>query len=104
MSLFGWQPGFVLDAVREQLELGYEIGPQHPLAGDVTRLVCDVTGHDRAALCNTGSEAVLGALRIARTVTGRETVVLRSEEHTSELQSLMRISYAVFCLKKKITK
>src|SRR3546814_7427195 len=29
---------------------------------------------------------------------------IRSEEHTSELQSLMRISYAVFCLKKKITK
>src|SRR3546814_4073173 len=28
----------------------------------------------------------------------------RSEEHTSELQSLMRISYAVFCLKKNITK
>src|SRR3546814_9163516 len=28
-------------------------------------------------------------------------VTLRSEEHTSELQSLMRISYAVFCLKKK---
>src|SRR3546814_10832002 len=28
----------------------------------------------------------------------------RSEEHTSELQSLMRISYAVFCLKKKINK
>src|SRR3546814_9416477 len=28
-------------------------------------------------------------------------VFLRSEEHTSELQSLMRISYAVFCLKKK---
>src|SRR3546814_3736937 len=31
---------------------------------------------------------------------GRQ-VALRSEEHTSELQSLMRISYAVFCLKKK---
>src|SRR3546814_8455846 len=30
--------------------------------------------------------------------------LLKSEEHTSELQSLMRISYAVFCLKKKITK
>src|SRR3546814_4279798 len=29
---------------------------------------------------------------------------LRSEEHTSELQSLMRISYAVFCLKKKTSK
>src|SRR3546814_7102846 len=31
----------------------------------------------------------------------RLTPLLRSEEHTSELQSLMRISYAVFCLKKK---
>src|SRR3546814_4448988 len=34
---------------------------------------------------------------------GRQMVVPRSEEHTSELQSLMRISYAVFCLKKKKT-
>src|SRR3546814_1760023 len=31
------------------------------------------------------------------------TAMRRSEEHTSELQSLMRISYAVFCLQKKIT-
>src|SRR3546814_5543735 len=33
----------------------------------------------------------------------QNTGAFRSEEHTSELQSLMRISYAVFCLKKKIT-
>src|SRR3546814_10788326 len=33
---------------------------------------------------------------------GGDAADLRSEEHTSELQSLMRISYAVFCLKKKI--
>src|SRR3546814_3386811 len=33
-----------------------------------------------------------------------DTTDERSEEHTSELQSLMRISYAVFCLKKKTTK
>src|SRR3546814_6611721 len=32
---------------------------------------------------------------------GAQTARVRSEEHTSELQSLMRISYAVFCLKKK---
>jgi len=76
MSLFGWQPQFVLDAVRDQLDKGYEIGPQHPVAGDVAQLVCELTGHDRAALCNTGSEAVLGALRIARTITARSTVVL----------------------------
>src|SRR3546814_7884238 len=36
-----------------------------------------------------------------RAPTGLAIVAQRSEEHTSELQSLMRISYAVFCLKKK---
>src|SRR3546814_3382978 len=40
---------------------------------------------------------LLGRLRVGETV----EEILRSEEHTSELQSLMRISYAVFCLKKK---
>src|SRR3546814_9848885 len=39
--------------------------------------------------------------RISRGVKHSAEAVVRSEEHTSELQSLMRISYAVFCLKKK---
>src|SRR3546814_5396139 len=38
---------------------------------------------------------------IANALSVRQQDVLRSEEHTSELQSLMRISYAVFCLKNK---
>src|SRR3546814_8401919 len=38
------------------------------------------------------------------TYTAGMTITDRSEEHTSELQSLMRISYAVFCLKKQTTK
>src|SRR3546814_4225449 len=40
---------------------------------------------------------------LAGTDAGEIAVHHRSEEHTSELQSLMRISYAVFCLKKKKT-
>ncbi|MBO9648308.1 MAG: amino acid adenylation domain-containing protein [Variovorax sp.] len=76
MNLFGWTPDFINEAVHKQLDQGYEIGPQHPLAADVTKLLCELTGFDRAALCNTGSEAVMAALRIARTVTGRNTVVL----------------------------
>src|SRR3546814_5610943 len=39
--------------------------------------------------------------RAARGRPDRKILLARSEEHTSELQSLMRISYAVFCLKKK---
>src|SRR3546814_6455648 len=44
---------------------------------------------------------VLLALTVPVTTVLLARVSLRSEEHTSELQSLMRISYAVFCLKKK---
>src|SRR3546814_5485555 len=45
-----------------------------------------------------------GDVLFVRTRAGMEpTPMARSEEHTSELQSLMRISYAVFCLKKKNT-
>src|SRR3546814_5939399 len=41
------------------------------------------------------------SVKLLTPVTIRVTFEVRSEEHTSELQSLMRISYAVFCLKKK---
>lgn len=76
MSFFGWQPDFVVEVVRKQLDSGYDIGPQHPLAGEVARLFCEVTGNDRAALCNTGSEAVMGCVRVARTVTGRSKIAI----------------------------
>ena len=74
-SLFGYQPDFIKTALHAQVESGYEVGPQHALAGEVSQLLCELTGHDRAGLCNTGSEAVLGAMRIARTVTGRSLIV-----------------------------
>src|SRR3546814_2654833 len=53
-----------------------------------------------------GGHRVALKVAIARTGTLQPTARFgaRSEEHTSELQSLMRISYAVFCLKKKKTK
>lgn len=73
--LFGHQPDFIKEALHKQIENGYEVGPQHPLAGEVCELLREFTGHERIALCNTGSEAVLGAMRIARTVTGRSLVV-----------------------------
>ncbi|HVM89004.1 MAG TPA: amino acid adenylation domain-containing protein [Puia sp.] len=74
-NFLGYQPEVITNAIKEQIEKGYEIGPQHELAGPVSKLICEFTGLERAALCNTGSEAVLGAMRIARTVTGRSIIV-----------------------------
>jgi len=74
-NMLGYQPDVIKNALLEQIEKGYEIGPQHELAGEVSKLICEFTDFDRSALCNTGSEAVLGAMRIARTVTGRSLIV-----------------------------
>src|SRR3546814_3421720 len=62
------------------------------------------TSKQIARRLNISKQAVDLRLTTARDVLGaanRDETAIRSEEHTSELQSLMRISYAVFCLKKK---
>src|SRR3546814_6534668 len=49
------------------------------------------------------AEFCAAASRVLARVPGVAPATIKSEEHTSELQSLMRTSYAVFCLKKKTT-
>ncbi|WP_197522917.1 non-ribosomal peptide synthetase/type I polyketide synthase [Actinokineospora pegani] len=74
VHFFGHQPDFIVDAVAEQLRAGYELGPQTKLAGEVAQLVHELAGVERVAFCNTGSEAVMVGLRLARAVTGRDRV------------------------------
>ena len=68
----------VRDAIKVQLDQGIETGPQTPLAGEVARLFCEMTGMERVSFCDTGSEAVMAAIRVARTVTGRDNIVMFS--------------------------
>jgi amino acid adenylation domain-containing protein len=75
-SIFGHRPPFVVEAVKKQLDLGFEIGPIQPIAGEVAELVREFTGMQRVAFTNTGSEAVLAATRVARTVTGRDKIAV----------------------------
>ena len=75
-NFLGYQPDAVATALKAQVDAGFEVGPQHPLAGEVAALIADMTGMARVAFCNTGSEAVMGAMRVARTVTGRNTIAI----------------------------
>src|SRR3546814_8387061 len=77
----------VTQAREEMLEEGPTQPDQHDLAEDIGDLV-QGTDFGAGIVPRAGEEGRIG---------------IRSEEHTSELQSLMRISYAVFCLKKKTT-
>lgn len=73
---FGHSPDFVVQAVKAQMERGMPIGPQSPLAGRVAELICELTGHSRVTFCNTGTEATMTAVRLARAKTGRDKVVI----------------------------
>src|SRR3546814_5640182 len=98
-----WGTSLVLasvDAVRTRVPGDRWSGAQSTLADNVR-----LTGWwylDEASEVLGGSPGrVRGWLRASVIVCVVAFVSTRSEEHTSELQSLMRISYAVFCLKKK---
>src|SRR3546814_6570867 len=56
----------------------------------------------RMPIFEPGLDHLVGSNAAAGRLTFTTDLATRPEEHTSELQSLMRISYAVFCLKKKI--
>jgi amino acid adenylation domain-containing protein len=79
--LFGHNPDFIRVAIEKQLATGIEIGPQNALAGELAQRLSELSGMDRVTFCTTGSEAVMGAVRAARTVTGRDQVVYFSGDY-----------------------
>ncbi len=80
-NLLGHNPLFIKEALNEQLEKGIQIGLQSELAGEVAQLICELTGMERVTFSNTGTEAVMTAVRLARTATGRHKIALFSESY-----------------------
>jgi amino acid adenylation domain-containing protein/non-ribosomal peptide synthase protein (TIGR01720 family) len=76
VNLFGHNPPFVQQALEAQLQRGVQLGPQSNLAGEVAELICELTGVERVTFCNSGTEAVMTAIRLARAVTGRNKIAL----------------------------
>jgi glutamate-1-semialdehyde aminotransferase/acyl carrier protein len=76
--LFGHSPTFVTQAIEKQFRIGMPIGPQSPLAGKVADLFCKLTKHDRVVFCNSGTEATMTAVRLARAGTGRDKIAIFS--------------------------
>src|SRR3546814_1283305 len=66
----------------------------------INQLIVAITWYDNARKRGTDLPAHYRSHH-RKVLGGLPDIIIRSEEHTSELQSLMRISYAVFCLKKK---
>src|SRR3546814_5345825 len=80
--LLSWALADLMLAYKEIAVMGEDVGPKGGVYNVTAKL------HQR-----------FGSARVVNTLLDEQAI--RSEEHTSELQSLMRISYAAFCLKKK---
>ncbi|GAA5483905.1 non-ribosomal peptide synthetase/type I polyketide synthase [Haloferula sargassicola] len=80
-NFLGHAPDYVTEAIQEALATGLEIGPQCEAAMETSKLFCEVTGNDRVCFLNTGSEAVQAAMRIARTVTGRDKILVFDKDY-----------------------
>ncbi len=78
INLFGHNPSFIKEALINQIDKGIQIGPQSELVGEVAELISQLTGMERVCFSNTGTEAVMTAIRIARAVTGRNKIVIFS--------------------------
>ncbi|WP_147443226.1 non-ribosomal peptide synthetase [Corallococcus sp. AB011P] len=88
-TLFGHNPDFVREALAVRLEKGYQIGPASELAGECARLISTVTGMDRVLFLNSGTEAVMTAMRIARAATGRSKVVVFQNAYHGHFDATM---------------
>ncbi|KAG8149329.1 non-ribosomal peptide synthetase/type I polyketide synthase [Burkholderia catarinensis] len=76
VHLFGHTPDFIQHQVTREWQRPLELGARSSLVGEVAARFARVTGLDRVAFSNTGTEAVMTAMRLARAVTGRDKIVM----------------------------
>lgn len=76
VHLFGHRPKFLVDAMHRRIEKGTPMGFQSDVANDVAAKIAKMVGAERVAYANTGTEAVMGAMRLARAATGKTKIAL----------------------------
>lgn len=76
VNLFGHRAPFLIDAVKHSLDQGIPLVGYSDMIFRACKLFCEITGHERALFTQSGTEAVMFAIRIARAATGRKKIVL----------------------------
>jgi acyl transferase domain-containing protein/SAM-dependent methyltransferase len=87
--LFGHGAPFITQALSEQLHQGIQLGPQSNLAIEVAELICELTNMERVTFCNSGTEAVMTALRLARTTTSRNKIALFTNSYHGHFDGVL---------------
>lgn len=90
VNLFGHNPAFIREKIEAELKNGMCVGPMSNMAGQVAEKICKLTGVERIALYNSGTEAVMVALRLARAATGRAKVAILPAPITVRMMGCLR--------------
>lgn len=93
VAFYGHSPDFVADALSAEIERGFGLGPQSALAGVVADQVSALTSLDRVVFTNSGTEAVMASIRLARAFTRRDRIaIFKGSYHGSSDTVLARAS------------
>jgi len=76
VNIFGHKPPFIVDAVKAALDRGIPLAGYSETIHNATKIISELTGHDRVLFTQSGTEAVVVATRIARAATNRKKIVL----------------------------
>jgi glutamate-1-semialdehyde aminotransferase len=88
-NLFGHRPEFLVNAMHRRIELGMPMGFQSEVANEVAHRIARLVHAERVAFSNTGTEAVMGALRMARATTGKSKIVVFANSYHGSYDAVM---------------
>lgn len=91
VHLFGHKAVFLEEAMKEQIKKGIVLGPLYKEAAEVAQLIHEITGNERCAFYNTGTEAVMVAMRIARAATKKNKIVIFEGSYHGTHDSLLGV-------------
>jgi len=89
VTLFGHHPKFIDEALADPENDTLMLGPRSPHVGEAAELICEMTGMERVTFTNSGTEAVMVALRLARAATGRKKIVMFDNAYHGHADNVM---------------
>lgn len=95
IGLFGHQPPFLKEALEEQLGNGWAMSMRPEKSAKAAELLCRLTNMDRAVFCQSGTEAVMTAVRLARHVTKRKKIVIFSNSYHGHSDGLLAFNMKI---------
>lgn len=91
VNLFGHNPSFIRESIEKEIHNGMCLGPMSNMAGQIAEKICKMTGMERIALYNSGTEAIMVALRLARAATARDKVVIFSGSYHGTFDGILAL-------------